>query len=87
MMRWGSPPTPKLGSAPVTNGRTLKSPYWRGWLKAEWRTDRRPKVTHWIALNESRRCSPSRGSGGYGPASGMAKLVNISSRVPNHGIQ
>src|SRR5262245_10327971 len=22
---------------PVTNVRNLKSPYWRGWLKAEWR--------------------------------------------------
>jgi putative SOS response-associated peptidase YedK len=43
----------------------LKSPYWRGWLKAECRclvpatsfcewTDTRPKVTHWFALDESR---------------------------------
>jgi len=50
---------------PVTNVRNLKSPYWRGWLKAEWRclvpatsfcewTDTRPKVTHWFALDESR---------------------------------
>jgi putative SOS response-associated peptidase YedK len=65
MMRWGFPPPPNLGSAPVTNVRNLKSPYWRGWLKAEWRclvpatsfcewTDSRPKVTHWFALDESR---------------------------------
>lgn len=65
MMRWGFPPPPNLGSAPVTNVRNLNSPYWRGWLKAEWRclvlatsfcewTDSRPKVTHWFALNESR---------------------------------
>jgi putative SOS response-associated peptidase YedK len=50
---------------PVTNVRNLKSPYWRGWLEAEWRclvpatsfcewTDTRPKVTHWFALDESR---------------------------------
>ena len=65
MMRWGFPPPPNLGSAPVTNVRNLKSPYWRGWLKAEWRclvpatsfcewTDTRPKVTRWFALDESR---------------------------------
>jgi putative SOS response-associated peptidase YedK len=65
MMRWGFPPPPNLGTAPVTNVRNLKSPYWRGWLKAEWRclvpatsfcewTDTRPKMTHWFALDESR---------------------------------
>jgi putative SOS response-associated peptidase YedK len=61
MMRWGFPPPPNLGTAPVTNVRNLKSPYWRGWLNAEWRclafcewTDTRPKVTHWFALDESR---------------------------------
>jgi putative SOS response-associated peptidase YedK len=65
MMRWGFPPPPNLGNAPVTNVRNLKSSYWRGWLKAEWRclvpatsfcewTDSRPKVTHWFALDESR---------------------------------
>jgi hypothetical protein len=37
MMRWGFPRPPNLGNAPVTNVRNLKSPYWRGWLKAEWR--------------------------------------------------
>lgn len=65
LMRWGFPPPPNLGKAPVTNVRNLKSPYWRGWLKTEWRclvpatsfcvwTDSRPKVTHWFALDESR---------------------------------
>jgi putative SOS response-associated peptidase YedK len=65
LMRWGFPPPPNLGMAPVTNVRNLKSPYWRGWLKPEWRclipatsfcewTDTRPKVTHWFALDESR---------------------------------
>jgi putative SOS response-associated peptidase YedK len=65
VMRWGFPPPPNFGNAPVTNVRNLKSPYWRGWLKAEWRclvpatsfcewTDSRPKVTHWFALDESR---------------------------------
>jgi putative SOS response-associated peptidase YedK len=36
MMRWNFPPPPNLRTAPVTNMRNLKSPYWRGWLKAEW---------------------------------------------------
>jgi putative SOS response-associated peptidase YedK len=35
--RWGFPSPPNLGTVPVTNVRNLKSPYWRGWLKAEWR--------------------------------------------------
>jgi hypothetical protein len=51
--------------APVTNVHNLKSPYWRGWLKAEccclvpptsfceW-TESRPKVTQWFALDERR---------------------------------
>jgi putative SOS response-associated peptidase YedK len=65
MMHWGFPPPPNLGTAPVTNVRNLKSPYWRGWLKEGWRclvpatsfcewTDSRPKMTHWFALDESR---------------------------------
>jgi len=65
MMRWGFPPPPNLGKAPFTNVRNVQSPYWRGWLKAEWRclvpatsfcewTDSRPKVPHWFALAESR---------------------------------
>src|ERR1700730_17520357 len=40
MMRWGFPPLLNHGIAPVTNARNLKSPYWRGWLKAEWRRQR-----------------------------------------------
>jgi putative SOS response-associated peptidase YedK len=35
MMRWGMPPPPKLGGAPVTNIRNTASPHWRGWLKPE----------------------------------------------------
>ncbi len=65
MMRWGFPPPPNAGTAPVTNIANLKSPYWRGWLKKEWRTrvpatsfcewtDSRPKTTNWFALNETR---------------------------------
>src|ERR1700730_3585662 len=65
MMRWGFPPPPNLGTRPVTNVRNVKSPYWRGWLKPEFRclvpatsfcewTDAKPKVTHWFALDESR---------------------------------
>ena len=65
MMRWGFPPPPNLGTRPVTNVRNVKSSYWRGWLKAEYRclvpvtssceyTDSQPKIPHWFALNESR---------------------------------
>jgi putative SOS response-associated peptidase YedK len=65
MMRWGFPPPPNLGTRPVTNIRNTKSPYWRGWLKSEFRclvpatsfcewTDKPPKVTHWFALDELR---------------------------------
>jgi putative SOS response-associated peptidase YedK len=64
-MRWGLPPPPNRGTAPVTNVRNVRSPYWRGWLKTEWRclvpatsfcewSDSRPKVIHWLALDESR---------------------------------
>ncbi|HEY7763717.1 MAG TPA: SOS response-associated peptidase [Aestuariivirgaceae bacterium] len=63
-MRWGFPPPPK-GSRPVTNIRNTDSPYWRNWLRPEYRclvpatsfcewTDMRPKVPHWFALREER---------------------------------
>jgi putative SOS response-associated peptidase YedK len=63
-MRWGFPPPPK-GSRPVTNIRNTDSPYWRNWLKPEFRclvpatsfcewTDMRPKVPHWFALQVER---------------------------------
>src|ERR1019366_4244455 len=35
MMRWGMPPPPKFGGAPVTNVRNTASPHWRRWLKPE----------------------------------------------------
>jgi putative SOS response-associated peptidase YedK len=35
MMRWGMPPPPKFGGAPVTNIRNTSSPHWRAWLKPE----------------------------------------------------
>lgn len=63
-MRWGFPPPP-AGKRPVTNIRNLDSPYWRGWLKREFRclvpatsfveyTDTSPKVAHWFALGPDR---------------------------------
>jgi putative SOS response-associated peptidase YedK len=65
MMRWGFPPPPNLATRPVTNVRNVKSPYWRGWLKAEFRclvpassfceyTDSQPKIPHWFALDGTR---------------------------------
>jgi putative SOS response-associated peptidase YedK len=64
-MRWGFPPPPNLGTRPVTNVRNVASPYWRGWLKPEFRclvpatsfceyTDSQPKVPHWFALGPDR---------------------------------
>ena len=60
-MRWGFPPPPK-GNRPVTNVRNLTSPFWRAWLKPEFRclvpfhqfaeyTDARPKREMWFAVS------------------------------------
>jgi putative SOS response-associated peptidase YedK len=60
-MRWGFPPPPKAGSRPVTNVRNVTSPFWRNWLKPEFRclvpvtafcewSDSRPKVQHWFEV-------------------------------------
>jgi len=65
MMRWGFPPPPNVQPRPVTNVRNVKSPYWRTWLKPEFRclvpatsfceyTDSQPKVPHWFALGHAR---------------------------------
>lgn len=59
-MRWGFPPPPKAAGRPVTNVRNLESPFWRNWLKPEWRclvpatsfaewTDAKPKKERWFA--------------------------------------
>ncbi len=64
-MRWGFPPPPNTSSQAVTNVRNTKSPFWRAWLKPEFRclvpltsfceyTDERPKVPHWFGVDESR---------------------------------
>jgi putative SOS response-associated peptidase YedK len=70
MMRWGMPPPPKFGGAPVTNIRNTSSPHWRGWLKpknrclvpfnsfAEYAPEPNPETKKkdvvWFALNEDR---------------------------------
>jgi putative SOS response-associated peptidase YedK len=36
-MRWGFPPPPKVGNHPVTNVRNVGSPFWRAWLKPQYR--------------------------------------------------
>jgi putative SOS response-associated peptidase YedK len=64
-MRWGFPPPQNLGTRPVTNVRNVASPYWRGWLKPEFRclvpatsfceyTDSQPKEPNWFALDSDR---------------------------------
>jgi putative SOS response-associated peptidase YedK len=62
----GFPPPPNLSNYPVTNVRNTKSPYWRGWLKPEFRClipftsfceyeDTKPKkMPTWFALSEER---------------------------------
>src|SRR5262245_31634390 len=94
MMRWGFPPPPNLGNAPVTNVRNLKSSYWRGWLKAEWRclvpatsfcewTDTRPKVTHWFALDDSRPAAVvDCDSGARNRRSMMLLAASLARRTP-----
>jgi putative SOS response-associated peptidase YedK len=37
MMRWGMPPPPQFGGAPITNIRNTSSPHWRMWLKPQYR--------------------------------------------------
>ena len=65
LMRWGFPP-PGIGPQLVTNVRNVKSPYWRAWLKPEWRVvvpatsfaeyeDTKPRKTPvWFALDDTR---------------------------------
>jgi putative SOS response-associated peptidase YedK len=61
VMRWGFPPPPKAGTRPVTNVRNVSSPFWRHWLKPEFRclvpatafcewSDTRPKRQHWFEM-------------------------------------
>jgi putative SOS response-associated peptidase YedK len=63
-MRWGFPPPPKVGNQPVTNVRTVASPFWRAWLKPQYRAlipltgcseyqNTKPRKTPvWFALNK-----------------------------------
>jgi putative SOS response-associated peptidase YedK len=66
-MRWGFPSPPNVpGNHAVTNVRNGSSPYWRAWLKPEYRVlvpftsfceyeDTKPRKTPtWFALNEGR---------------------------------
>jgi len=59
----GLPPPPKVGNHPVTNVRNVSSPFWRGWLKPEYRAlipftsfseyaDTKPRITP--VLNKDR---------------------------------
>jgi putative SOS response-associated peptidase YedK len=65
-MRWGFPPPPKVGNHPVMNVRNVGSPFWRAWLKPEYRclipmtsfseyADTQPRKTPvWFARSEDR---------------------------------
>jgi hypothetical protein len=78
MMRWGFPPPPNLGKAPVVNVRNVSSPYWRTWLQSGYRCVVPatsfceydgiipPKVPTWFALDDSRPLFSLPGSGGRG---------------------
>jgi len=70
IMRWGMPPPPRTGGAPVTNIRNTSSPHWRGCLKpesrclvpansfAEYAPEPNPQTKKkdvvWFALNDDR---------------------------------
>jgi putative SOS response-associated peptidase YedK len=65
-MRWGFPPPPNVGNHPVTNVRNVASPFWRAWLKPQYRAlvpvtsfseyaDTKPRKTPiWFAQSEDR---------------------------------
>ena len=65
-MRWGFPPPPNVGNQPVTNVRNVASPFWRAWLKPQYRClvpltsfseykDTKPRKTPiWFALSKER---------------------------------
>lgn len=78
VMRWGFPPA-KAGLSVVTNVRNTDSPFWRGWLKPEFRclvpvseflewTDSKPKEQRWFALDDKR--TPFAFAGIWRPWSG-----------------
>ena len=61
LMRWGFPPPQNAGTRPITNVRNVASPFWRNWLKPEFRclvpatsfcewSDSRPKLQHWFEV-------------------------------------
>jgi putative SOS response-associated peptidase YedK len=65
-MRWGFPSLPKVGNHPVTNVRNVSLPFWRAWLKPQYRClvpltsfseykDTRPRKTPvWLASGKVR---------------------------------
>jgi putative SOS response-associated peptidase YedK len=65
-MHWGFPAPPKVGNHPVTNVRNVASPFWRAWLKTQYRClvplssfseykDTKPrKPPVWFALSKDR---------------------------------
>jgi putative SOS response-associated peptidase YedK len=64
-MRWGFPAPPNSKERYLTNLRNPNSPWWRPWLKQEYRclvpftsfceyTDTVPKIPHWFALDDNR---------------------------------
>jgi putative SOS response-associated peptidase YedK len=65
-MRWGFPPPTKVGTQPVTNVRNVASPFWRAWLKPQYRClvpltsfseykDTKPRKTPvWFARSQER---------------------------------
>lgn len=79
-LRWGFPPPPQGASALVTNARNLASPFWRPWLKPEYRclapfsafcewTDARPKRRVWFEMAEGE--GPAMFAGVWRPWTGV----------------
>ena len=91
-MRWGFPPPPAAGARPVTNVRNVASPFWRHWLKPEFRclvpvtafcewSDSRPKTQHWFEMAGGGEPSVFAFAGIWRPWSGTRKGVTGEHRL------
>ena len=97
MMRWGMPPPPRTGGAPITNIRNTSSPHWRMWLKpenrcpvpvnsfAEYAPEPNPEIGKkaWCGSRSMRtgRCSRSRAFGLRSTATGGRSQSRYRGRI------
>ena len=92
LMRWGFPPPATAGSRPITNVRNVASPFWRNWLKPEFRclvpatsfcewSDSRPKRQHWFEVAGERAAPVFAFAGIWRPWRGTRKGVTGEHRL------